>query len=185
MMFTILVVDSHKDPFQLRSLRLYRRCLFFAIPEPLTFLFQSNLLYVKPLVQRYQGNTKRRSVRKGLRLQRPLEKARERAKSLGLCRLGQDLEGGCFFWHRNDGRGLRGRFPHGQGVALDPQKKTLLGENHSEKVDPQGLQQQGECEDRYNSFLGNSLKQGLRQFRQTKWLSLIQKDYGFLCINLI
>ncbi len=182
MMFTILVVDSHKDPFQLRSLRLYHRCLFFAIPEPLTFLFQSNLLYVKPLVRRYQGNTKRRSVRKGLMLQTRLEKARERAESLGLCRLGQDLEGGCFFWHCNDGRGLRGLFLHALGVALDPQRKKISGGKHSGPVGQRGWPQQDEHKALKRSSLKGILKEVLKQFPRTKWLSVIRKDYGFLSL---
>ena len=132
------------------------------------------------LAQRYPVDTKRRNAQRELRSQKRLEKAQEREKPLGLCRQGQDLEGGCFFWHRNDGRGLRGRFPHGRGVSLDPQKKMLLGENRSGKVDPQGLQQQGECKNQYSSSVGDNLKEDRRQFQQTKWLSLIQKDYGFL-----
>lgn len=182
MMFTILVVDSHKDPFQLRSLRLYHRCLFSAIPEPLTFLFQSNLLCEQSLARRYRGRTKRKIGQGGLRSQTCLEKAQERAKPLGLRLPQQGLGGECCILRRNDDRGLRGLFPHGKEVYLDPQSLRLLGETHSEQSSLQGLQQQGECKDRYNNSLGDTLKQGRRQFHKTKWLSLIQKDYDFLSL---
>ena len=157
---------------------LYCHYLFFATLGDSFYHFV--LIHEQFLAQRYPVDTKRRNAQRELRSQKRLEKAQEREKLVGLWRQGQDLEGGCFVWHRNDGRGLRGRFPHDLRAVFHPQKKTLLGESRSGKVGPQGWQQRGECKDQYSSSLGDNLKQDQRQFQQTKWLSLIQKDYGFL-----
>lgn len=175
-----LVLNVHKAPYRLKILMLYCRYHAFAI---LGFVHDPlSLAHEQLLAQQYPVDTKHRTAQRELRLQTRLETAPVIEKRLGLHWLEQGLEGGCFFWHRNDGRGLRGLSLLLKEVVWSPQRKKISGGKRSGLVDQRGWPQQGEHKDLKRSSLKGILKEVLKQFPQTKWLSAIRKDYGFLSL---
>ena len=146
------------------------------------YLYLLTFFHEQPSVQRYPVDTKRRSEQRELRPRTRREIALVTEKPIGLHWLEQGLRGGYSALRRNDDQGLRGLSLLLKEVVWGPRKKKILGGKHNGPVGQQGWPQQDEHKALKRSSLKGILKEVLKQFPQTKWLSVIRRDYGFLSL---